>query len=349
MNMNVTKERFGMVDHQEVTLFTLTNDQGMVVSVMNYGCTITKIIVPDKNGTFENVVLGFDELEGYLEHSPFFGAICGRVAGRIGKGQFELNGKNYTLAKNDGENHLHGGLKGFDKVLWDAEINEEELAIHFSRTSPDGEEGYPGNLEMKVTYQLTNENELIITYRGISDEDTLVNVTNHSYFNLSGDLKNDVLDHVLQVKSDAFLELGDDLIPTGKYLDVEGTPFDLREGRKIQDGVNSSYHQNVIVGNGYDHPFLLNSNYQQEVVLSEPTSGRTLIVETNEPAVVIYSGNMLQDNIQVYGVRSCKHLGICLETQGPPDAIHHEHFPTMILKKGEDYLRTTKYTFSTIE
>ncbi|RXJ02065.1 galactose mutarotase [Anaerobacillus alkaliphilus] len=347
--MNVTRAPFGFINNQEVTLYTLTNNQGMIVSVLNYGCIITKIIVPDNKGSFENVVLGFDKLEDYIEHSPFFGAICGRVAGRIGKGEFDLNGKIYTLAKNDGENHLHGGIHGFDKVLWDAKVKDEELTVQFSRTSPDGEEGYPGNLEMKVTYQLTNENELIITYHGTSDEDTLVNVTNHSYFNLSGDLKDDVLHHELQLKSNAFIELGDDLIPTGQILDVDDTPFDFRKGRKILDGVNSSDHQNILVGNGYDHPFMLSHNNQQEIVLTEPMSGRKLIIETDEPSVVVYSGNMLQENTQVYGVQSRKHLGICLETQGPPDAIHHEQFPTMTLKKGEEYVRSTKYTFSTIE
>ncbi|MCT8137120.1 galactose mutarotase [Anaerobacillus sp. CMMVII] len=346
--MELSQNHFGFLDGKEVTQYTIKNDHGMKVSFINYGCIVTEISVPDANGLFENVVLGFDNLEDYLNFSPFFGAICGRVAGRIGRAEFELNGKTYQLAKNDGENHLHGGRVGFDKVIWNAEI-EDSSTVKFSRTSLSGEEGYPGNLAMDVTYSLTNENELNITYHGVSDEDTIVNVTNHSYFNLSGDLKTDILDHELQLKSDKFIELGNDLIPTGEVLPVENTPFDFRNGRKIRDGVNSEFHQNVLVGNGYDHPFLLNEHHQKEIILRDLSSGRELIIETDEPCVVFYSGNMLQDHYQINGIQSKKHLGLCLETQGPPDAIHHPNFSTSILKKGETYSRSTRYTFSTIK
>lgn len=349
--MEISQRQFGFINDELVNEFTLINDNGMEISCLNYGCIITKIIVPDKDENFENVVLGFDSLSDYEEHSPFFGAVCGRVAGRIAKGEFELNGESFSLAKNSGNNHLHGGIHGFDKIVWDAEIIDnqgENVSVFFSRISPKGEEGYPGNLVMSIEYMLTNENELIIKYKGETDKDTLVNVTNHSYFNLSGNLKRDILEHELQLKSDQFLELGEDLIPTGKYLRVEDTPFDFQKGRKIREGTFSQNSQNILVGNGFDHPFLLKEHFQKEIILKDNESGRVLTVETDEPCVVVYSGNMLSDDFQINGVQSKKHLGICLETQAPPDAINHKHFPTIILKAGENYNRTTKYTFYTV-
>jgi aldose 1-epimerase len=337
--MEVKQEKFGEKDGQTVHSFTLKNDNGMKVSCINYGCIITKMLVPDQNGKLENIVLGFDSIEEYDQYSPYFGAVVGRVAGRIKKGQFELDGKGYMLAQNENQNHLHGGPKGFSTVLWNSSVieNDKEAGVRFSYRSPDGEEGYPGNLEMNVTYILNNDNELVITYNGVSDQTTLLNVTNHSYFNLSGDLKRDILDHTLTMKSDQFIELNNELLPTGNLIDVENTVFDFREGRKIHDGAQSSHPQNILAGQGYDHPFLLSANHQQEITLVDEESGRKLVIETDEPSVVLYTGNQLEDHFQIRGVQSRKHLGLCLETQGPPDSIHHPHFKSAILEKGKKY------------
>lgn len=346
--MGVFLEKFAELDGQTVTSYTMINDHGMEVTAIDYGCTITKILVPDRNGLVENVVLGFDTLEEYQQYSPYFGAICGRHAGRIANAEFSLDGTTYQLAKNNGGNHLHGGLQGFDKVVWDTLVIDENdsLRLEFSYLSKDGEEGYPGNLQMKVTYTLTNENELVITYEGVSDQPTVLNVTNHSYFNLSGNLKRDILQHTLRLKSDQFLELNEELIPTGEILPVEGTVFDFRNGRKIVDGTETTDPQNVLVGNGYDHPFLLAENGNKEIQLYDEESGRGLVIETDQPAVVLYTGNMLGEDFSVRGVPSRNHLGLCLETQGPPDSPNHPHFPTSILEKGEKYKSVTKYKFS---
>ncbi|MGF6947655.1 galactose mutarotase-like enzyme [Neobacillus sp. B4I6] len=221
-------------------------------------------------------------------------------------------------------------IKGFDKVVWDAAMieNEQEVGIQFSYISPDGEEGYPGNLTIKVTYTLNNKNELSIHYYGQTDQKTLLNVTNHSYFNLSGNLKRDILNHSLTIKSDKFLELNNELLPTGNLLDVENTPFDFNDERLIKSGAASDYPQNLLAGNGYDHPFLLKTNHDNEITLKDQESGRTLTIETDEVCVVIYTGNSLSSEGEIRGVPSRKHLGICLETQGLPDAIHHSHFPS---------------------
>lgn len=341
--MKVIKESFGQIDQQPVFSFTMINDHGLEVTAINYGCIITKIIVPDKNGNFENIVLGHDTIADYLNDPYFLGAVVGRVAGRIKEGSFELDGKNYTLAQNNHSNHLHGGIKGFDKVVWDAQVIED--GVRFSYISKDGEEGYPGNLTIEVTYTLNNENELTIHYGARTDQKTLLTVTNHSYFNLSGNLKRDVLDHTLTLKSDKFLELDDTFIPTGYLAEVENTPFDFRTDKVIRTGVNSEHPQNILVGNGYDHPFLLHTNHENEIVLKEAESGRTLTVETDEPAVVVYSGNSLQPVKDFRGAPSRKYLGICLETQGLPDAIHYPHFPSVILDKDEQYSSVTKYKF----
>lgn len=343
--MGIKKELFGRLNGQDVYRYTLTNDQGMEVSCIDYGCIITKINVPDEKGKVENVVLGFDTLEEYLKYSPYFGAVCGRVAGRISSGKFSLDGKEYQLATNNGDHHLHGGVTGFDKVVWNTTVAEDRLAIEFSRLSIDGEEGYPGNLESKVTYTLSNDNTLTINYEAETDKPTLVNLTNHTYFNLSGDAKRDILNHQLQLKSDRFIELSNGLVPTGNQVSVEGTPFDFRNGQKLVNGVNSEHDQNRLVGAGYDHPFLLNTNNDREIVLEDEDSGRRLIIETDQPSVVIYSGNQLQDHYKIGNVQSRKYLGLCLEVQGLPDAINHDHFPSVVLREGETYRSKSTYTF----
>ncbi|WP_144555348.1 aldose epimerase family protein [Bacillus sp. X1(2014)] len=346
--MNLLQEKFAELEGQTITTFTMINDQGMEVSTIDYGCTITKILVPDRNGTLENVVLGFDTIEEYQQHSPYFGAVVGRHAGRIANAEFTLDGTTYHLAKNNYDNHLHGGIKGFDKVIWDTEVIEEKdsMALVFTYLSKDGEEGYPGNLKMKITYTLNNNNELQISYEGVSDQKTVVNVTNHSYFNLSGNLKRDALNHKLTLKSNQFLELNEELIPTGEVLSVENTSFDFRFGRKIIDGTATNDAQNILAGNGYDHPFLLEDNQNKEIYLYEEESGRGLMIETNQPAVVLYTGNQLADDFSIRGITSRKYLGLCLETQGLPDSLNHPHFPPAILEKDQLYYSVTKYTFT---
>lgn len=348
--MKVIQKPFGQINHQAVNQYTLVNDHGIEVSFINYGCIITKIITPDQEGIYENIVLGYETLNEYVKGNNFFGAIVGRVAGRIKGGSFELDGRTYTLAKNENNNHLHGGNKGFDQVIWNASVieNDEKTAVKFSYINPDGEEGYPGNLEVSVIYSLNNNNELVIQYHGFSDQDTLFNMTNHSYFNLSGNIKRDILNHSLKIKSDQFLELNQELLPTGNLLDVKGTAFDFTSERTIKTGVDSVHPQNKLAGNGYDHPFLLNTQHDDEIVLQDLESGRTLTIETDEVGVVVYSGNQLEPGSQILGVPSRKYLGICLETQGLPDAIHHPQFPSWILEKGKEYTSETKYIFGVV-
>jgi aldose 1-epimerase len=345
--LKVTQTEFGEINGQKANLFTIKNETGFTVTCTNYGCIITKILMEDRDGKVENVVLGFDSTEEYQCYSQYFGAVIGRVAGRIKDGRFELGGKNYQISQNDGHHHMHGGDYGFQDVLWDSKIiyRGDGAGVEFSYTSIDGEQGYPGNVKMKTTYLVNHQNQLIVSYEGISDKKTLLNVTNHSYFNLSGNLKRDVLNHILTIKSDRFFELDEELLPTGNLLGVEKTPFDFRKGRKIRDGVRSTHPQNLLVGKGYDHPFLLNKNHQQEMVLRDEESGRQLIVETDEPVVVFYSGGHLRDDFQIRGTRVRKYLGACLETQKPPDSVHHPYFHSMVLEKGKLYHSTTTYTF----
>lgn len=345
--MQVKQENFGELNNQAVYSFTIKNDSGAELTCINYGCIITKMIVPDKQGNFENVVLGYDTFEKYLNDSLYLGAVVGRVSGRIKGARFELDGHSYTLEKNEQNNHIHGGIKGFSRVIWDAEVfkKENEAGVHFKYLSPDGEEGYPGNVAIKVTYTLNNDNELVITYDAITDKKTPLALTNHSYFNLSGNLKQDILNHTLKLKSDKFLELDQEFIPTGTMLDVSNTPFDFTEERTIKSGAVSNHPQNILVGEGYDHPFLLSRNHDEEIILKDPESGRILIVETDEVGVVVYSGNSISDKGYIRDVPSRKHLGICLETQGLPDAIHHPTFPSIIINKEQKYNSVTKYKF----
>ena len=345
--MKIIQKTFGEVNNRLINQYTMVNDNGIEVTCINYGCIITKIITPDKEGNFENIVLGYDKINDYITNHYYFGAIVGRVAGRIKGAAFELDGETYELAKNENSNHLHGGMTGFDKVIWDAAVieNDQEIAVKFSYHSPDGEEGYPGNLDISVTYSLNQENELSIQYTGHTDKKTLLNMTSHSYFNLSGNFKRDVLNHALKIKSKKYLELNEENIPTGDLLDVTGTPFDFTSERMIKTGVESEHPHNILVGKGYDHPFLLQTNHDNEIILMEKESGRTLTVETDEVGVVVYSGNFIENGGYIQGVPSRKYLGICLETQGLPDSIHHPHFPSWVLEKGKEYSSVTKYKF----
>lgn len=346
--MDISKASFGILDGQEVKAYTLTNDSGMSVTCLNYGCIITKMLVPDGNGNAENVVLGFDTMEDYLRYSPYFGAVVGRVAGRIKGAAFELDGEVIQLNANENGNHLHGGVKGLSHVIWETEDFQDEagIGIVFTHQSPDGEEGYPGQLNVKVTYLLTNKNELKVSYEAQSDQKTIVNLTNHSYFNLSGNLKTDILNHRLTMNSEGILELDEQLLPTGTVLDVTNTAFDFREGRLIKDGTISMHPQNVLAGRGYDHPFVLNGEGERVIILVDQESGRTLRVETDQPSVVVYTSNQLEGDFHISGVQARKYLGVCLETQGYPDAIHHPNFPSIVLDKDEVYRSTTTYQFS---
>ena len=349
--MKIEKEVFGELNGEKVYSFTLENRNGMKVSCITLGCIITDVIVPDKNGKLENVVLGFDNVESYIKDSPYFGAVCGRVAGRISNGQFELDGQIYELPKNDANNHLHGGPEAFDKKLWDAqEINHiDAVGVEFSYVSKDGENGYPGNLSVRITYTLNEQNELSITYHATTDKKTIVNLTNHSYFNLSGDLKDDILSHKLQVKSSEILELNANVVPTGKFMNVTNTPFDFNTGKKIEEAISSTHEQIQLVGQGVDHPFLLDDHQNEEIVLIDEKSGRKLIVETDQQSVVIYTSNMLEEPFDIRGTKARRYMGVCLETQGLPDSINHPKFSPCILDTGEEYKTSTTYRFNVLK
>lgn len=350
--MEVTQKVFGHKDNQEIILYTVKNDQGFQLSCMNYGCIITEMLVPDRDGKLEDVVLGFDTFNEYENNPHYFGAMVGRFAGRIKEGAFTIGETAYQVAKNSNGQHLHGGPKGFHSVVWDSAVtkNEEEAIIEFTYFSPDGEEGFPGNLSMTVRYILKNgSNQLTISYSGKSDKDTLLNVTNHSYFNLSGNFKRTILDHELTMSSDQYLELDRALLPTGTLVSVdEDELFDFRNGRSIRAATTAEHPQAQLAGNGYDHPFMLNSDEQPAIELADRESGRKLQVETTEPAVVLYTGNGVGGPYSIKGTEAQEYLGLCLETQGPPDSVRHPHFSSAILKADEEFKSETTYTFSSI-
>jgi len=325
--------------------YTLTNDKGMSVSILDFGGIITAIRVPDYKGKTENVVLGYKNYADYEQNPNFFGALIGPVAGRIQDASFELDGKRYPLDANEGDHHLHGGIAGFYQVIWHAETfqTEDAVGLKLNHTSVDGDGGYPGNLNVAVTYTLNNDNALVIDYQAETDQKTPIALTNHSYFNLSGDLKRTVHHHEITMDSRYFVELDQELIPTGKKLDVSGTTFDFRKGKKLAEGLEQPSKQNQIVGNGYDHYFLFEKN--GEVVVKDKESGRILTVKTNQPGMVMYTANGLDDGLQLAEGISEKHLGVCFETQGSPASLHHEGFPEIILEAGETYQKQTVFSF----
>lgn len=332
-------------------MYTLKNANGVEVRAINYGGIILSLRVPDREGRFEDVVLGFDSLQDYLENPPYFGAIIGRYGNRIAHGRFTLDRQSYTLARNNGPNHLHGGLKGFDKVEWDAAPfeNEEGSGLIFSYTSPDGEEGYPGTLAVRVTYTLTDENELIFDYLATTDRATPVNLTQHSYFNLSGG-ERDILDHVVMLNADHFTPVDSTLIPTGEIRSVAGTPFDFRTPTPIGARIEQDDPQ-LGHATGYDHNFVLNRNGAQAPTLAarvyEPTSGRMLEVYTTEPGLQFYSGNFLDGTLQGNnGIAYERRYGLAMETQHFPDSPNQPSFPSTILRPGEEYRSRTIYRFS---
>ncbi len=344
-SMSIKKEPFGKVDNKEVFLYILKNENGMVVKITNYGGIVTSILAPDKTGKFDDVVLGYDNLNGYLKETPYFGAIVGRYGNRIAKGSFTIDGKKYSLAINNDPNSLHGGIKGFDKVVWDAEQFEKKdgVGIKLHYLSKDGEEGYPGNLDTYVTYTLTNDNELRIDYSATTDKATPVNLTHHSYFNLGGTSGKDILNHTLFIDADKYTVVDETQIPTGELRDVTGTPMDFRKPVSVGSRIND-------VEGGYDHNYVLNNNGQIAKVaeLFDSVSGRRMDVSTTEPGMQFYTGNFLDGSITgKKGIVYNKHFGLCLETQHFPDSPNHPEFPNTILRPGEKYTQTTVYKFGT--
>ncbi|MGW1454904.1 aldose epimerase family protein [Salegentibacter agarivorans] len=344
------KEDYGTTsDGEKVAQYTLTNENGMEVKIITYGGRITSLKAPNKNDEFENVVLGFDSLEQYTKDNPFFGALIGRFGNRIANGKFTFDGEEYTLAQNDGQNHLHGGEKGFDKVVWtvdDASAN----SLSLSYISEDMEEGYPGTLETTVVYTLTDDNALEVDYNATTDKKTVLNLTQHAYFNLSGDFSETILDHKIEINADEFLPVNETLIPTGELKDVAGTPFDFREAKTVEQHIEEKNEQ-LERGKGYDHCWVLNeqdSGMRFAASAYHEESGRMLEVHTNEPGIQFYSGNFLDGTLPQangegnYGHRS----GFCLETQHYPDSPNQEGFPSVVLKPGDTYSSKTSFKFS---
>jgi len=349
----VSKQAFGKTaDGTPVDLYTLANKNGMKVAIASYGGIVVSILAPDRQGNLADVALGFDGMDGYLNNSPYFGAIIGRYGNRIAKGRFTLNGVEYKLAKNNGENSLHGGLKGFDKVVWQARevAAGDGQSVELTYVSKDGEEGYPGNLSATVAYTLNDSNELRIDYSAATDKDTVVNLTNHTYFNLAGQGEGDILGHQLMLKASKFTPVDAGLIPTGELKSVEGTPFDFRQPAAIGARINAN-HRQLELGKGYDHNFVLDSGGGALALaarVTEAKSGRVLEVLTTEPGVQFYTGNFLDGTARGKGGKVYQfRYGLCLETQHFPDSPNQPAFPSTVLKPGAKYRTTTLWRFST--
>jgi aldose 1-epimerase len=346
----VTRAPFGQLpDGTPVESFTLRNTHGVEVRAISYGAIIVSLRVPDRAGRFDDVVLGHDDLAGYLARSAYFGAVVGRYGNRIAKGRFTLDGKTYTLATNNGPNHLHGGVKGFDKVVWKGEpaSTAEGASVTFRYTSPDGEEGYPGTLAVRVTYTLSDRDELSFEYAATTDKPTPVNLTQHSYFNLAGG-GSDILGHELTIEADRFTPVDATLIPTGQLAPVSGTPFDFRRPTAIGARIGQDDEQ-LRRGGGYDHNFVLNRAREGLVRvarLADPKTGRTMDIQTTEPGLQFYSGNFLDGTIVGKGGVAYKHRsGLCLETQHFPDSPNQPSFPSTILRPGRQYRSKTVLVF----
>jgi len=346
----VEKTSYGTTkDGQAVDLYTLTNAKGVVAKVMTFGALLTELHVPDRTGQMADVVLGFKTLQGYEGDHPYFGATIGRVANRIAKGKFRLGGQEYTLAANNGPNHLHGGLKGFDKRVWKAQTVSATggVAVRFTYTSADMEEGYPGALTATVVYTLTNANELRLDYTATTDKPTIVNLTNHSYFNLAGDGQGSILDHELTIMADRYTPVDDTLIPTGAIASVRGTVMDFNRATPI--GARIAEVPGPAPG-GYDHNYVLSHGggvLAMSATVRDPKSGRLMDVLTTEPGVQLYTGNFLDGSLTgKAGVAYQKHFGFCLETQHFPDSINQPAFPPVVLQPGRAFKSTTVYRFS---
>ena len=343
--MTITKTHFGTTAGAEVYRYTLTNELGYEVSIINYGGAITAIKAPDRQGVFGDIALGYETLPEYTSNPRYFGATIGRHANRIGAGRFSLNGTEYQLPQNNGVNHLHGGSNGFDKRVWNAMEDGEELRLSY--LSKDGEESYPGNVSAFVDFSLKG-NELRIDYRAATDAETIVNLTNHSYFNLKGE--GTILDHELTLNAAAFTPVTKDLIPTGEIKSVSGSPMDFSNGKAIGAQIHETYDQLGFTG-GYDHNFVLNDwdgSLKLAARLYEPSTGRVLEILTTEPGIQFYSGNFLDGSlIGRNNVAYVKYAGLCLEAQHFPDAPNHSNFPPTVLRPGEEYRQSTLYRFLT--
>ena len=349
----IKKEAFGTTrDGEAVDLFTLTNSHGMEVRAMTYGGIIVSLRVPDRNGQLDDVVLGYDKLDGYLGRHPYFGAIIGRYGNRIGHAKFTLDGQEYRLAENDGPNSLHGGIKGFDKVVWHAESFEkkDQVGLIFKYRSVDGEEGFPGTLDVTVTYTLDDKNQLTLEYQATTDKPTVVNLTNHSYFNLKGEGSGDILGHELMLNADHFTPVDVSLTPTGEIASVKGTPLDFNHLTAIGSRIYQNDKQ-LQFGGGYDHNFVIKRQGEGLALAAqvyEPTTGRVMEVYTTEPGVQFYSASGLDGSITgKHGHVYAKRSALCLETQHYPDSPNRPEFPSTILRPGQTYRSTTAYRFST--
>jgi aldose 1-epimerase len=338
-------------DGREVHQYTLTNKNGLAAKIIDFGATVTSLSVPDRGGKSEDVVLGYDSVKGYIDGTAYFGAIVGRYGNRIGKGKFQLEGKAYQLTINDGENHLHGGKIGFNKVLWEAKPGTgTDSSLDLQYTAKDGEEGYPGTVVLKVRYTLTEKNELRIDYEGTTDKPTILNPTQHSYFNLSGDFTKTILDHQLMIDAEGITPVDKGLIPTGQIAEVVNTPMDFRTAMAIGAHINDSNEQ-LAFGKGYDHNWVLRDgggNIRKAAEVYESSSGRLMTVLTDQPGLQFYCGNFLDGSAKgKNGVAYQHRTGLCLEAQAFPDTPNKPQFGSVVLKPGQTYRQTTIYQFST--
>ncbi|MGB3144274.1 MAG: aldose epimerase family protein [Maribacter sp.] len=352
-SLSITKSDFGnTAEGQAVAKYTLENKDGIQVDIITYGGRITSLRTPDKEGKMENVILGFDSIEQYEKDNPFFGALIGRYGNRIAKGKFSLDSTEYTLAQNNGENSLHGGVKGFDKQVWSAKTEEGDYSVKLilNYLSADMEEGFPGNLNTTVTYTLNKDNSLDVLYEAETDKKTVVNLTQHAYFNLSGDFSKLILDHRVEIDADTFIPVDSGLIPTGELRPVEGTPFDFREAKLVGKDIDANNDQ-IKLGGGYDHCWVLNNQsvgYRSVASAYHPETGRNLEVLTDEPGIQFYTGNFLDGTLPApNGGTYAQRSGFCLETQHYPDSPNQPEFPSTTLEPGDTYSTKTTFKFST--
>ena len=353
---SIQKEEFGTTpEGEKIDLFTLSNSGGMKVKIINYGGRIISLTAPDRAGKYENVVLGFDSIKHYLEENPYFGALVGRFANRIADGEFYLDGQKFNIAANNGENHLHGGIKGFDKVIWQAETDDSSNSLILSYLSADMEEGYPGNLQVKVTYTLKGDNSLDVVYEATTDKKTVISLTQHSYFNLSANFNNNILDHEMKINADHYLPVNGGMIPTGEFREVQRSFFDFRESKPLALDIDKVLEeQQLELGTGYDHNFVLNNageGVRFAASAYHPGSGRLLEIFTDLPGIQLYTGNFLDGTLPIPGGKGNyeKRTGFCLETQQFPDAPNQENFPPATLEPGDVFNSRTTFKFSVKE
>lgn len=351
---NIQRESFGKLkDGTEVSLFTLKNSNGVEAKIITYGASLISLKTPDKNNKYDDIVLGYDNIEGYVNDKANFGVIVGRYANRIAKGKFSLDGKEYQLTINDNGNHIHGGINGFNKKNWELvneESNDSLQSVTLKCYSKDGEEGYPGDLVVKVKYSLTNKNEIKIDYEATTNKTTVINLTHHSYFNLTGNPNNTILDHEVMINADKYTPVDKELIPTGKIENVANTPMDFRIAKKVGKDINADFEQ-LKLGRGFDHNWVINRNDNSVIKIAEvyePNSGRLIEVYSDQPGVQFYCGNFLDGTITgKNGIKYNFRTGLCLEAQHFPDSPNKPNFPSVVLKKDDVYKQTTIYKFST--